>query len=333
MSAKSYSKVTILPYVEEGKFNMNLEKYKMSIFEGTAHDIEMAAVEEGDTLRYLTGLNPFAPEVTILPDEEKSAKEEYIKDIVIKAEKVLSGIVIKRDDPDWWNKVKRLRPDNINFWSSTDMRLELTNEPTPLHISKSITDLLKYVAIKSGGFPEVARTLSEAKSKAKPPQFYLDELEETISLETEVSKLRNNAGSKLHSMYESNIPKLIYVLKVLDADSAQYRKSTPVDILYQNADRLINAPEKATQDAKRKAAKAFLEIADLNMETLKLRALVKDATYYKFLALKGDGMIYDMESGSALGKTSTHVVEYLKNPLNEEILKKLLGRVENYWKE
>jgi hypothetical protein len=38
-----------------------------------------------------------------------------------------------------------------------------------------------------------------------------------------------------------------------------------------------------------------------------------------------------MKSGAMLGKTPADVVEYLKNPLNEEILMDMTKTVEQYW--
>ena len=107
------------------------------------------------------------------------------------------------------------------------------------------------------------------------------------------------------------------------------KKNTPVDVLYQNMDKYING-ETVDKD-KKKTAQNFIDISKLDPETLKLRALVKDATYLKLLALKGDGMIYHMDSGQAMGKNSTQVVEFLRNPLNDEILKSLLSTLEKYW--
>lgn len=328
---KTFSKVTIRPYLEPNVFNMGLEKYGQVLFDGAKQSLEMAAVEEGNTLRYKTGVNPFAPELSLLSDEDREAVIEQIKEIVIQAESKLGGMVIKKDDPEWWNKVVKLKPDNIKFWSSTDMKLLLSNDPHYLEVGKSPTDLLIYMAIKAGGYPEIAKNLSEAKMRAKAPKFFLDELEETASLSTEVSKLRNQAGGLLQQLYEKNINKLMYVCKVIDPSSTQYRKSTPVDIMYQNMDKYISG--ETVEKDKRQTAKQFIEVANLDPETLKLKALVKDATFYKYLAIKGDGMIYDMESGTAMGKNPSQVVEFLKNPLHEDIWKSLTNKIEKHWKE
>lgn len=326
----TYPKVSIRPYVEATP-NMGLEKHQQVLFDGAKHTIEMAAVEEGDTVRYLTGLNPFAPEIELAVKDEREAKIEEIKRIVIHAEAKLGGNVIKSDDPDWWSKVKRVKPDNINFWSNSDMKLVLTNEVFYLDPSKNVIDLLIYISIKAGGFPEIATTLTDARNRVRAPKFYLDELEETASIETEHLKLRDQAGSLLMGMYSKNSSKFMYVCKVIDPLPSQYKKSTPVDVMYLNMSNFLEG--KSFEKNKTRAVKQFIETADLDMETLKLRAIVKEATFYKYISLKGDGMIYDMESNTAMGKNPVAVVEFLKNPLNEDTFKRLLNKVEQHWKQ
>ena len=67
------------------------------------------------------------------------------------------------------------------------------------------------------------------------------------------------------------------------------------------------------------------------METLKIKAIVKEANYYKYIATKADGFIYHMSTTTMMGRNVTDVFEYLKNPLNEEILIDLTKKVEQYW--
>ena len=69
------------------------------------------------------------------------------------------------------------------------------------------------------------------------------------------------------------------------------------------------------------------------METLKLKAIVKDASFYKYITLKGDGMIYHTATGTMLGRNVSDVVEGLKNPLHEEVLGRLLAEVEKDWNQ
>jgi hypothetical protein len=84
---------------------------------------------------------------------------------------------------------------------------------------------------------------------------------------------------------------------------------------------------------KMKSAQRFLDTVNLDMETLKIRAIVKDSAYYKFVSTKADGFIYHTETTTLLGRTQSDIVEYLKNPLNEEILVNLTKKVEQYWNQ
>lgn len=333
-TAKPTKRVTIRPYYDEGAVNMGLEKYQTPLFDYTQHTYEIAAIQEGNNIRFLTGLNPYAPELTRLRETDKEAYEakvKEIKSIVIEVERQLGGNVIDEAEENWWNKVERLKPDNTKFWASNRMRIELNNDPKFLEPTKEVTDLLKYYAIKAGGVPEIAKNFEEARSAIRPPKFYLDELEETASVKTEVSKIRNKAGAELQKLFDKNVNKLFYVMKVIDPNSPQYKKSTPLDIMYENADKYING-ETVERD-KRKTAQHFIEVCELDMETLKIRAIVKDASFYRLIAQRGDGVTYELASSTALGKNPSQIAEFLKNPLNEEILMRLTKEVEYQWKQ
>ena len=67
------------------------------------------------------------------------------------------------------------------------------------------------------------------------------------------------------------------------------------------------------------------------MEELKIRALVKDCLYYRFLTTKAGGWIEPIDSGIRLGKRPAECLEFLKDPKNEETLLSLLDKVEPYW--
>lgn len=321
------SNIAIRPFFDPTVSNMGLEKYGMSLFDGAFHEEELACLEINGIKRFLTGLNEFAPEVKMLPADEQQAKIKQIRQVVSELEKQLAANVIDPADPDFWNKVKLCKPDNHDFWSKIKVRV--SNEPVHLEPERDPYDLIKLYAIEAGGFSLVAPSLEAARNMSTPPKFYLDRLETTASINTEVKKLRNKAGAELQKLFDKNTNKLFYVTKVLDLNSTQYKKSTPNDILYENMDKFING-ELSDKD-KRKAPQRFLDVANLDMETLKTRALVKDASFYRFVATKADGFIYHMQSGANMGRTPSDVTEYLKNPLNEEILKDLLNKVEKYW--
>jgi len=326
-SLKRNSSVTIRPFVDNINENMGLEKYNMVLFEGIFHEEQIICLENNGIKRYVTELNEFAPEIKNLPEEEKDALVKDIRNTVAQLEKELIANVIDPKDPDFWNKVKLLRPDNDEFWSKIALRC--SNEPVYLDAANDPYDLIKLRAIEHGGFSIIAKSLQHARTEAPRYKFYLDKFEETASIKTELKKLKNKAFAELQKMFDKNTNKLFYVCKVVDPNSTQYKKSTPLDVLYDNMDKYISGESVETN--KRQTAQKFLDICLLDMETLKLRAVIKDANFYKLIATRGDGNIYHMKSGSMLGKNPSDILLYLKNPLNEEILLDVITNTEKYW--
>jgi hypothetical protein len=326
-SLKRSSSLTIRPFVDNTNSNMGLEKYQMVLFEGIFHEEQIVCLENNGIKRYVTGLNEFAPEVKNLPEAEREAMVKDIRSTVAQLEKELVANVIDVNDPDFWNKVKLLRPDNDEFWGKIAMRF--SNEPVYLDPQNDPYDLIKLRAIEYGGFSIVAKSLEVARREAPKFKFYLDRFEETASIKTELKKLKNKAFAELQKLFDKNTNKLFYVCKVIDPNSTQYKKSTPVDVLYDNMDKYISG-ETVDKD-KRMTAQKFLDTCALDMETLKLRAVIKDANFYKLIATRGDGNIYHMKSGSMLGKNPSDILLYLKNPLNEEILLDIVTNTEKYW--
>jgi hypothetical protein len=320
--------IFVRTFVRKDKQNMGLEKWDMALFDGIHHSEQLAAIERNGIKRYLTGLNEFAPEIKLIADPEvKAAKIKEIRATVAQLEKDLAANIVNPDDEEFWNKIKLLKPDNSELWDKIEMKCG--NTPVPLNPEHDSYDLIKVFAIEAGGFPMIAKSYEDAMKAPVSPKFYLDKQIDTISHKTEYTKIKNKALAELQKLFDKNQNKLFYVAKVLDANSAQYKRSTPNDIIYANMDSYIVAT--STDKNMRKAAQGFLDISSLDMETLKLRAVVKDATFYKFIALRPDGFIYDMETSSMMGRTPSECVEYLKNPLNEAVLTTLMGKTEKYW--
>jgi chemotaxis methyl-accepting protein methylase len=82
---------------------------------------------------------------------------------------------------------------------------------------------------------------------------------------------------------------------------------------------------------KERAAKSFMETVNMDMETLKIKSIVRDSVFFKYIINKADGYIYHAKTNSMLGRNVSDVLEYLKNPLNEDILKDVTASVEKYW--
>ena len=321
------SKIAIKPYLDSKVDNMGLQNYGLALFDGVFHEEQISCLEINGIKRYRTGLNEFAPELLDLTPEEKEAKVKQIRMVVSQLERQLNSNMVEPDDKEFWNKIKLLKPDNSEFWDK--IKLRCGNEPLFLDPERDPYDLIKLYAIENEGFSMIAKSLEDAKRMNKVPKFYLDKLEESASTNTEVKKLRNKAAAELQKLFDKNQNKLFYVAKILDINSAQYKKSTPNDIVYDNMDKFING-ELVNKD-KRKTAQLFLDVARLDMDVLKLRAIIKDASYYKIIATKADGFVYHLSSATMMGRNSTDAVEFLKNPLNEQVLTDIQNQVEKYW--
>ncbi len=321
------SKISIRPYVSEISDNMGLQQYNMVLFEGIFHEEQLACLEKNGIKRYLTGLNEFAPEIKTLDPDTRAARIKEIRNTVAQLERELAGNVIDAKSETFWNEVQLLKPNNSEFWDKIVIRAG--NDPIFLKPQTDPYDLIKIKAIEDGGFSMIAPSLSEARKRGKECKFYLDRYVETVSLKTEVKKLRNKALSELEKMFNKNQNKLFYTCKVVDGNPTQYKKSTPNDVMYDNMDSFING--EGFEKNKKKAATLFLEVTKLNMEDLKLKALIKDANYYKVISPKSDGQIYHISSNTRMGKNPTEVLEFLKSPVNDDLYKELSTAVEKYW--
>lgn len=325
--SKQASAIAIRPYFNPNKENMGLQNYGMALHDGVWHEENLACLEINGVKRYVTGLNEFAPEVKMLPAAEREEKIKEIRSVISQLEKDLAANVVEPDDKEFWNKLTLLKPDNDKFWSRISVRCG--NDPVYLDPEKDPYDLIKIYAIKAGGFSIVAKSLRDAKQAANSPKFYLDTIEETISTRTEFTKLRNRALVELQKLYDKNATKLRYVAKVVDIDSTQYTKSISNDVVYENMDLFINGD--GSESNKKRAVQQFIDAARSDMEDLKIRALVKDALFYRFITTKSSGWIETLDSNQKMGKRPEEVVAYLKNPENEEVLTSLLAKVEPYW--
>ena len=324
---KKTSTIAIRPYFNPGKENMGLETYGLSLHDGVFHEESLACLEMNGVKRYITGLNEFDPKVKILPPKEKKAKITEIRKEVSELEAELAANVVDPDDKDFWNKLTVMKPDNSKFWDKITLRCG--NDPVFLDGDIDPYDRIKLHAIRAGGFSIVAKSLKDAKQSNNSPKFYLDTVEETLTTRTELTKIKNKALTALQTLYDTNAAKLIYVAKVVDSDSVQYTKTTPNDIIYENMDEYING--RGAENNKKRAASQFLDVSKLDMEELKIRALVKDGLYYRFLTTKAGGWIEPIDSGVRMGKRPSEVLDFLKDPNNEDSLLSLMDKVDPYW--
>jgi hypothetical protein len=318
--------IAVRPFFDASASNMGLEDYGMSLFDGVQHHEQVACLENNGVVRYITGLNEFAPEIKLLNAEDREARVREIRNAVAELEKELAANVLDVEDVQFWNQVKLLKPDNHEFWNR--ISIACGNEPLFLD-PRDPYDRIKLFAIEAGGFSIVSKSFEDARSRPVAPKFYLDKTEETVSTRTEYKKMRNKALSELQKLFDKNSTKLFYIAKVVDINSTQYKKSTPNDVIYENMDNFINGIGGETN--LERAAKSFIDTASMDMETLKIKSIVRDSVFFKYIINKADGYIYHTKSSAMLGRNVSDVVEHLKNPLNEDILKDLNQSVEKYW--
>jgi hypothetical protein len=320
--------IAVRPYVNPKKENMGLEKYGYVLFPGTHQMEDMACVTFRGKLRYLNGLDEYAASVQGIDDKEKrEAKALQIRTIVaqLELEKTFNRIDVK--DLDFWNKVDTFRPDNGEVWGS--MALKCSNEPIFLDPIKNTDHLLTLLAIENGGYPGIAKSFEDAKSGPRDKKWFLDKQSDTVGTRATSSKLKNQALGILEQLSEENPRKLLFIAKLSEANSIQYHYSTLPSVVYDNMDSFITG--KASESVIKKAAGLFLAYSEMDMRELKVRSMIKDATFYKHLITKGDGLIYKKNDNTMLGRNSSEVYEYLINPLNEGVLDSLLTAIEATW--
>ena len=322
----SVGKISIKPYTDPNAENMGLEKYNYVVFPNTFQVETLAAVEVNGKTRYLNGLNEFAPEIKAIKDpEKKEARIKNIREVVATLERERAFNHIKPEDEDFWSKVEMFQPDNSKIWGK--VLLKLGNDSQQLDPKNNLDHLILLNAIENGGFSLVASSFEEAKRTKQ--KWYLDRQVDSISTKTGVTKLRNKALAIMQEVSEEEPRKLFYIAKNLNAKGVQYSNRTLADVIYNDMDIYINGL--GYDNNKKRCANTFMEHAGMSIEDLKIKAIIKDAAFYKFIITKPDGMLHEASQNVMLGRNVSDVLEYLKNPANDDMLDILMAKVEQTW--
>ncbi len=320
--------ITIKPNVRPNVPNMGLENYGMVVFPGTNQMEPMACIEQNGKLRYLNGLDETAPEVKGIKDEEKrNAKIKEIRTIVkmLEFEKHYNELDI--EDPQFWSKVQTYKPNNQEFWST----ITLTCDNGTIHLdpANKTEDLLKVLAIEAGGFPCVAKSREDCESGIKARKWYLDRQIDSATNKASTSKIKNKALAVLTQISEEKPRKLFYIIKLISPNSMQIKNNTLPDVIYDMLDQHINGMANETNI--KAASQQFMDYTKLDMKELKIRSMIKDATFYKFIILKGDGLLYMSPENVMVGRNPSEIYEFMINPANEDMLSVLKEKVEKIW--
>lgn len=324
---KYSGKISIKPFCDNTVENMGLEKYSYVVFPGTQQVEPLAAIEQNGKTRYVTGLNEFAPDIKKIsdPEKQKAVIKEIRETIVLLERDRAFNMGLKVEDKDFWTKVEMFKPDNSEIWSKINIRL--SNDEIVLDPVNNLDHLIIIKAVEAGGFSLVASSLEECKRNKK--KWYLDRQIDTISTQMSTVKLRNKALAVLETISTENPRKLFYMIKCLEGSSVQFSNRTLPDIIYDGLDKYINGLG-VDQDKKR-TARLFIETSELANDYLKIKAVVKDACFFKYIIPKGDSMMYEASTNIMLGRNVSDMIEYLLNPSNEEVLDRLMANVDGLW--
>lgn len=327
-SYKNVGRIAVRPFCDPTKPNMGLEEYNMVVFPGTFQMENMACIMYKGKLRYLNGLDEFAPEVKAIEDaEQRAARIKEIRTVVAQLEYEKTYNRVDIDDKDFWNKIETFRPDNRELWGQMEMKCD--NDPIFLNPATNTDHLLIVLAIQAGGFPIIAKSLEDCKSGTRPKKWYLDKQSDSVGNKASVSKIKNKALAKLDELAEENPRKLFYIAKLVDNNSMQYKNSTLQNVIYDNMDEFITGM--GVERSIKVAAQRFLDYSKMKTGELKLRAAIKDATFYKIIIAKGDGMIHYPKGNLMLGRNASEVYEKLNNPMHDDLYDQIMSEVEQTW--
>lgn len=325
-------KVFVRPYIDPNPKNdyMGFAKNGLVVFDGCGQVEQLGCLyDNGGHKRWLTGLDEFTPEIVNMKDpDKKAAKIKEIRTKVQYLEK-LKANEIDIDDDKFWDKVLYYHPKrNDATWEQVIIRCgneeRAYNPMDPEH-------LVVISALEAGGFSIVAPSLDDARSSNVKYKWYLDRCEDSAATKVEVIKWTNKALAKLEDLANKDGNRLFYVAKVIDsANSSEYRKNTPNDILYANANKFINA--EGVEPNKKKAARTFIEVSEMTMEDLKLKAIALDACFYGHIMHK-DGKLHHKTTNVMMGRNVQECIEFMKNPINDDIQQQIQKGVEKLWAE
>jgi len=308
---------------------MGLTKENMVVFPTIEQSESMACVENNGQLRYLNGLDEFAPEIKAITNPKvKEAKIREIRETVARLEKevALNG-GLNVDDPDFWNKVTMFKPNNTAVFGK--IKLVCSNDEVTLNPVDKYEDLLIIKAIEAGGFSLVAKSYEDLISGKTTRKWFLDKEVETMNVHVNPIKLKNKAIALFDELYEKNYNKLFYICKLIMVRSIIYTKRTLNDTIYKDVNDFLNGLHQEKEIGS--AAKTFLDTAELSMEDLKIKAAIKDLIYTKDIVHKSDGMLYVNKLNAPLGRTINEALEFYKNPANDDMLRMLLEGADKLW--
>lgn len=339
MATKSYE---IKPFLN-GAPDIGQRKYGHVLMEGTDQtDTPMFSVSN-NIRTYITGLNEDGPEVRSLPKEEQEKKKLEIRKFIARCENELtSNYEVSPDNVDnkveFYRNVKTfksvLAPQKTDvgtentFWDT--LAISLTNAGIAF-LDNNLTDKLKAYIAGAGGYSMVAPSLSAAKASGRY-MFYFDSEEESAAERITVSKLRNKAGGKLETLFDTNSNKLFYITKLAAKHSLHIRKgqnATPNTVMYDICEKFLNGEGKIGN--RQEACTQFLKWDAAKLDDLRNICYLEDGISLSQIQLNSEGQFVFMPTGVVLGKGKDNALATLAAGTNEQVYKALVALCEKEW--
>lgn len=344
--------VSVKPYITEAT-NMGAEKYGEVLFPETAQrDIVFCDVRDNIKI-YKTGLNEFAFEVQSITDpEEKEARVRYIRETVAYLENVLnSNFKVSKETcmdgygtstDKFWDNVTMFKSvcvdtfnakgDRVlNFWDK--LFIDLDNEGIYMDM-KDPHDLIKYHVINAGGFGMIAPSLERAMEKGDF-KFYLHKSHDVAIIKAEPKVEKGKAFGHLDKLKDGDPNKLFYTTKLMVQQGAMYYRiggdsATPVLQLYSDVFDILEGKDMARTSSE--ACQQLLKYADMKIDELQVRAVVKDAMELRLIDIRTGGQMVYLKTNSSLGRSVEDVVTNLQSPINQEVWDSLLETIKSIWR-
>lgn len=326
--------ITVKANAKETNTSMGLEGYNMVVFPQVKHSEPLAYIlGAGNVKRYLTGLDEEHPSIKSIVDKEtREAKILSIRKIVQYLEKAHSFNII--DDKElkedtFWKKVKTFYPTNSDFYSK--IKMEFVNDDVFLFPSEKVEDMVKYLALKNGGFSMCSTDKESCNKEGK--RWYLSNENAEALVDIKGERLKNKAIAVLESIMDESNRKLFYMSKILIPEASSFRIQTSKEILYNFLNAYLNGKKNVVRI--HDAATRFLEVSELSNEELFIKAIVQDLYNYNQIVITSGSHTYvDSESKESyvLGRNVSEVYEHLASPINQEFVKIVQEKVKkNYW--
>lgn len=275
---------------------------------GFARDMSLAAIQKGNQIKYLTGLD----EDLYKEDWEK----EYLKESLKLLEKDFTAVV---NDPF-----------NMDFWKTR--RLIVQDDETILDLTDS-DDLLTYWNIKGGGYPFIAKSPDELDMKNS--RFYLEEPHLSYKVDDDGGRAKDKAVQILSELDEgpNSFSNLFFLHKNLITSQEGITYNTPKKLVYSALRKFIEGDYNKTR--KKLAPKQFIDAVNMlktNSKKARASAIVRDCIFYGILSTNRDNQWINNETGFNFKTTEeSKVIDMLMTPTHNDELISLLNAIQKNW--